>query len=261
MRSLNAGASLLLIFCAALNGVAQQTVRRDPSAIQFLSQAAAAAGGSSALSAIQDFTATGTGVHNWGAAPQQGQVMIKALGLTQFRMDTDVSQGTLSLIVSNGSGEYISPNGTKSSISYQNIANMGSVTCPVLKIAAALLSPGTAIMDMGLAQINGVQARQVRIQQTFPSDPTGTFSKLATEDFFFDPTTALLLETQDYLHPDNMASNAPLLHVVDFAQYQTFSGIVVPTSIAEAVNGQQTWKIQMTSISFNSGLTSSDFAF
>lgn len=255
----------LLVFLAAIlpvNCVAQQTVQRDASAIQFLAQAVQAAGGQSPLAAIQDFTALGTITQSSGvSSPQEGQVTIKALGLLQFRMDSAVPQGISSLIINNGRGEFIFPNGAKSDISYANVANMDALTLPAKKIAFALSSSSIAVLDMGLVQLRGIQVRQIRIQQTFPTDPTGVFSKLATQDFFFDPNTALILETQDYLQPDNAASSVPVLHVVDFAQYQTASGLVVPLSIAETVNGQMTWRVQLSSIVFDTGLSESDFEF
>lgn len=239
----------------------QQTVQRDASAIQFLTQALNAAGGATVLNGVQDLTSSGTMNRNWGATIQQGQVTIKALGLQQYRQDLVLAEGTWSVIVSNGIGELVRPDGTKLPISYGNVVNSGFLIYPLPKVAVAAFDSSIAVIDMGVVQLKTVQARQIRIQRTFPSDPTGTFANLATQDYLFDPTTFQLLETQDRLHPDNTASNAPLTHVVDFGQYQTFSGLAVPTSITETVNGQQTWNIQLTSVNFNSGLTSSDFQF
>jgi len=77
----------LLSGCLAAPARGQQTsTRRDTSAIAFLTQVLTAAGGTAALSSVQDFTATGTITHNWDDNPEQGQLTVKARGLTQFRL-------------------------------------------------------------------------------------------------------------------------------------------------------------------------------
>jgi len=249
------------LFCSCTGAVAQTTAQRDASALQFLMQAVQAAGGQTALAAIQDFTATGTVNQNWGVNPQQGQVTIKALGVWQFRIDSALPRGTWSFVVSDGAGEFVNPNGTKEPLPYHNVINSPYLTCPILKIITALSDQTMTVIDAGLVPFNGSQAHQVRIQQSLSSDPTGHLSKLSTQDYFFDPTTLSILQTKDFVHPDNDSRNRSFVHTVDFTNYTTVNGLNVPFSITETVDGQWHWRIQLTSIAFNSGLTTSDFSF
>jgi hypothetical protein len=99
------------------------------------------------------------------------------------------------------------------------------------------------------------------VQQTFQADPTSLFSKLSTRDYFFDPTSLTLLRVRDLLHPDNDALNGALIHTIDYGNYQTLNGILVPFSVVETIAGQQTWKMQLTSVAFNTGLSDTDFQF
>jgi hypothetical protein len=89
---------LLLAFSqlAAAQRSAQKVAQRDPSAIAFLTQAISIANGGTDLSSITDFTASGTITHSWGASGEQGQLTIKSLGFTEFRLDSVLPEGTWS---------------------------------------------------------------------------------------------------------------------------------------------------------------------
>jgi hypothetical protein len=163
-----------------------------------------------------------------------------------------------SFIANNGTGEIAFPDGTARPIAYHNLLNLGSLTWPILKINTALQDQTTTLIDMGVVQFRSGQAREIQIQQNLQSDPTGLFSKLTKSNFFFDPSTLALLEVQDFEHPDNNANGGAMIHTTDFANYQTVNGLSVPFSVIEAISGQQTWQIQLTSVVLNTGLTDSD---
>jgi hypothetical protein len=239
----------------------QEAPRRDSSAIAFLSQAASVASGGVDLGSIQDFAASGTITHFWGDSPKEGQLAVKSRGLSQFRLNSVLPEGIWSFIVDNGAGEIAFPNGRATAIAYHNHMNSGSLTWPILKVNAALQDHTATVIDMGLVRLGSGQAQQIRIQENFPSDPTGLFSKLTIRDYFFDSSSFLLLRVRDIEHPDNDAKNGALEHTVDFANYQAVNGMLVPFSISEKVGGQQTWQIQLSSITFNTGLSDSDFQF
>lgn len=253
--------TMFTFFLCTMPATGQQSPRRDASAISFLTQVISAAGGTARIEEIQDYSASGVITHFWNDKPQQGQVTLKALGLLQFRIDSNVSNGSWSFIVHNGNGNLIEPDGTRHSIAYHNCINSGSLTWPILKINAALLDQSMMIIDLGRVQFQNVKARRIRIQQNFPSDPTGLFAKLSQTDYFFDPAQFVVVQTQDYRHPDDDAVNGSLVHTVDFASYRTIDGVLVPFSISELIGGQRTWQIQLNTLSFNSGLSDSDFQF
>lgn len=235
--------------------------QRDPSATTFLTQAVTAAGGSSAISAIQDFTAQGTITHNWGDNPEQGQLAVKSRGLSQFRIDSSLPEGTWSWVVNNNSGQLTFPDGTLTSIPYHNTPNVGSLTLPICRVNSALSDLRTSVIDLGTVKFGTGQARQIRIQQTFRSDSAGWRSKLTQRDYFFDPASFSLLEVRDTVHPQNDAVNGQLKHTVNFGNYKTVNGVAVPFSVSETIAGQHTWTLQLSSIAFNTGLSDSDFQF
>jgi hypothetical protein len=86
----------------------------------------------------------------------------------------------------------------------------------------------------------------------------GFRTKLATRDFFVDPNTFQILSSQDSAHPkDNLSETCP--HEMQFSNYQSTNGVLVPFAITETVCGQVTDTITLSQIAFNTGLTDSDF--
>jgi hypothetical protein len=235
-------------------------VERNPSAIAFLSQAVSAAGVRS-TPAIQDYMSSGIITHHWANKREDGQLTLKARGLTQFRLDSNVSEGTWSFIVNNGSGRLVVPSGKISNIASHNTVNVGSLTWPILAVNAVLLDGTTTVIDKGLVRLNNEQVRQIHVEQNFTIDPNSILCKLTQRDYFFDTSTLALVRVEDERHPDNDAVHGALLHVLDFWDFRAVNGVLVPFSIREKVADQETWKIQLTSASFNAGLPDSDFQF
>lgn len=253
--------SAAFVFAVATSpGVfAQENPQRDSSALSLLSQAVSVAGGAPNLAAIQDFRASGTIKHFWGRSPEQGQVVVKARGMTQFRLDSELSEGRWSWVANNGSGQIVLPGHSSLPIYAHNCINAGSLILPILKAVAALEDQTTSVVDMGLVQFNNVQVRQIRTQQHFEFDRPGLLSGLTRTDLFFDPQTLSLIATRDIRHPDKDAVNNPLTHTIVLTSYESVNGIMVPFSATETISGQKTWQIQLNAIEFNTGLTDSDF--
>jgi hypothetical protein len=246
---------------ACVVSAAAQNAQRDPSAMGFLTQAVSAAGGSGSISAVQDFTAQGTITHYWDDSPEQGQLTVKSLGPSQFRIDSAVSEGTWSSITNNSLGEISLPDGTTVSLPPHNLLNNGNLTLPIVKVNAALLDQTQSIVDMGLVQFGSGQARQIGIQQNLQNDPTRALSKLTRMDYFFDSSSFLLLRVRYVVHPNTDMTVGANRVVLDFGSYQNVNGIVAPFSIKQAIAGQQIWAMQLSSLAFNTGLSDSDFQF
>jgi len=242
---------------------AQGTPQRDATALSFLKQVLTAAGGSSVVGGITDFTASGSITYSWAGASVQGNATIKSRGAGQFRIDSQMPGGTWSMIVSNGAGVLNLPDGTGSAIAYLNTLNVGNLTLPIIRIYAATQDTSATVIDDGIVPLGSGQAHQITIQQNLSStvDPTGQFSRDTKRDYFFDPSSFLILQVQDTDPSNNAAVNWGFQHVVGFSNYQLSNGISVPLSISESVNGQSTWSLGLTSVTFNSGLIDSDFQF
>ena len=250
-----------VLFCTT-TGLCQSNPQRDASALSFLSQALTAAGGSAAIAGVTDFTANGSITYSWGD-PVQGTTTIKSRGLTQFRLDSEVPDGTWSFIVNNGAGVLNLPNGTSSAVPYQGTLNADSLTLPIILISAAVGDTSVTVIDGGLVPLGNGQARQITIQQNLSAsiDPNGQLSTTTKRDYFFDPVSSLLLQVQDTVYPNNDVVNGGVPRIIGFSGYQMSNGIYVPFSISVSLDGQTLWSIQLTSINFNSGLSDSDFQF
>jgi len=135
---------LLLVSCAisahlaAQQTATSQTVQKDPQALSVLTQALNAAGGSAALSPIQDFKGTGTITYYWGGEEVNASVTVKGRGTGQFRLDATLPDGVRSWAVNNGTGFVRNPDGTVWPVEYDNTVNSGSLTFPYAHLAMFL---------------------------------------------------------------------------------------------------------------------------
>lgn len=256
--------SLVSILPASL--LAQQGVQtpplpaRDQQAVSVLTQSLLAAGGLPAIAAVLDFKATGNATYFWAGQDVTGTTTIKGRGTTQFRIDSILSDGNYTLLVSNESGEMKDIRGRKTPITFANAVNKGNLIFPLAEIANRLQDATVGVTYVGLVAFNGQQVHQIRTRRILTSD-TGSgqiINTLTTRDFFIDPQTFQVVATLDQGHPTNKAQ-PDFPHQMLFSDYRAVNGIFVPFSITERISGQTTWTIHLSQISFNNGLEDTDF--
>jgi hypothetical protein len=237
-------------------------VVRDPQAIAFLTQAVKAIGGISSVSAVHDFTGTGTVTYSWAGKSVDGAATVRGMGPALFRFDAQLAEGTRSWLVDDSHGTTKKTNGTSTPIQYANAVNMGSITFPYPRMVAALANPAYSISLVGTETLNDRQGEVIEVQHVFPAteDPTGDETKYDKKKYVIDSQTFALLETKDTLWSED-GRMRPVLHEVLFSNFTAVNGLTAPFSILEKVGGQQTWSLQLSSISFNSGLTAATFQF
>lgn len=250
---------ILLIVTSISTLNAQQNGVKDSQAVALINSCLQASGGSQAVSNVQDFVASGTATFNWDS-PAQATIALKGrVSSNQFRIDAILSNGMRSWAVNNGQGVLADVDQTRTTFTYQTAFGLRSLSWPVADFVPALSDPNAAISYLGLVSSDQGQAFQIHIQETYTpgSDPNGTLSTASARDYFIDPKTNLLVEvknTQSFGSPPQNYSEAVL-----FSAYTNLNGLMVPFSIIEQVAGQQTWTVQLSSISFNVGLTDADF--
>lgn len=250
-----------LLVSAASN--AQQTPTsptRDPQALSVLGQALNAGGGSQSVAAIQDFTASGIITYFWADQQVQGSATVKALGVSNFRLDANLPAGMQSWVASKANGSEKTTDGTISDLVWANQIKRLSLTFPLALIASAVNNASTQITYAGRTSYQGHSVYDVRIQQTLPStvDPNGTSSARTAQDFLIDSSTFVVLGVRDQLYGESSRQKAQA-HEIQFSNYQSENGVQVPLAVSEFIDGQETWTLQLSSISFNTGLTGSDF--
>jgi len=254
-----------LTLVTARPSATQQTsttaAQRDPQAIAVITKVLNAAGGVSALAAIQDYTGSGTVTYNWADSPVQGNVTVKGRGLAQFRLDATLHEGVHSWVVNNGTALQKLPDGSITPMPYPFTIKAAGVSFPFAQLVVAMQDTSWSISYVGLATHNGQQAYDIGIQKIIPqkSDPSGFQGSVTKADFFIDPNTFSILSVQDRAYPKyGEAGSSP--HEMQFSNYQTVSGILVPFNMTDFIAGQQTTTIQLSQFTFNSGLTDADFA-
>ncbi len=241
--------------------VATNTAVRDPQAIALLQEALSSAGTTGAAG-IQDFTETGNITYYWAGEEVSGSVTLRGLGVSNFRFDAVVSgdSGTRSWAVTDGQGTTKDSSGAATLIPLWNGTNLGQLTIPHLAIAAALNDTTVSVTLVGQATVNGQAATDIRVQKTFSQkdDPSGELTKWSIRDYLLDPVTHAVVEMQDTIYANDSTSRT-YFHELIFSNFQVQDGVAIPYSITEKVIGQQTWTIQISSTSFNIGLTADIF--
>jgi hypothetical protein len=236
--------------------------QKDPQALSTLNQALAVAGGASAVGAITDYTATGNITYNWNPVVQ-GTVTVLGLGLNQFRIDANLPRGVRSSVVSFGQttkkteegavSQYPPPYPVPSSdaFPYQPPLLPGGLVFPYEQLVAVVNSPRFNVSYKGVVQVDGRPAYDIQIQWILPV-PVDRMSEYHTRDFFVDVSTSQVLMAQDMV-PRH------IVHIIRYSDYRAVSGVLVPFSIIETMGGQQTWAIQLSQITFNTGLEDASF--
>jgi hypothetical protein len=100
----------------------------------------------------------------------------------------------------------------------------------------------------------------IRIKRTYTSqqDPTGTRGAQEARDIYIDPNSLLVVAISDQLQIGGAGDNG-VPHKILYSNYKSENGIAMPLSISETMRGETRVTIQQSNITFNTGLTDSDF--
>ncbi|HVB32766.1 MAG TPA: hypothetical protein VNJ52_00120 [Patescibacteria group bacterium] len=260
-----ASRGLLFSLIAAVGagvGLAQttSTATQDPQAVAILGKYLQVSGGTGALESIQDYTESGDVAFNWAGKQVQGTVTIKGKGLADFRMDSTLPNGTQSWVINHLSGVLVTIDGKPHDLAPYNLINVGDLTIPAIRIAAAANDPSTGISYLGEHTVNGHETYEVQLTPAANPAfaPIQGLAGAGAIDLFVDATNFELIEETETLHGRR---NVPQTYEqeIDFADYQPEDGVLVPLSVSEIFAGQPTWKVTVSSVAFNVGLSDSDF--
>jgi hypothetical protein len=264
--------SLTLAFVAALFVsplfAQQSSITRDSQALALLGQALSVAGGTTAIAAITDYAATGTGT--WYQSPDrtfEGSVTINATSAGQLRFDAHLPTGVRTYGVNRGHSTWKTEDerltqapapqtrvASSDAFPYKAPMFAEGLASPYLGIAAVLNDTQLEVVDKGSVQIDGRPAHEIQVRRLLPgrSDPSDPLSEYNRISFFVDPATFQVVMTQD-------AIPKHVVHQLRYSDYRPVKSVLIPFSIAEFMGGQQTWAIHLDQISFNTGLQDSSF--
>ena len=250
--------AVLVVFLSH-SASAQNQPASDPQALTYAAQSIAAMTGSTTVS---DVTLTGTVTWNGGGASQSGTATLLALGTAESSMNLALQNGTWKEIRDAQTGATLGQwtNSTSSGMfASQNCQTDAVWFFPVLGALAA--GPNVVLSYIGQTTWNGITVQQIQsyvYQANWPTGVTPTAQQLSTMNFYLNATTLLPVAVTFNAHPDNNA-NTNLLIEVDFSNYQTMSGVQVPTLIQKFSQGNLLVAVTVTGASFNTGLPLSDF--
>ena len=134
---------------------------------------------------------------------------------------------------------------------YQTPLFPSSIAFPYHQLTVALASPTFSISYKGIVQVDGHSVHDIEVQRVSAGgvDP---MSQYHAREFFIDATTFQIVMTQD-LVPKNVT------HQIHYSNYTAVSGVLVPFAITEDLDGQATWTIQLSQMTFNAGLQDTAF--
>ncbi len=259
-------ASLLLIANSSA-GIPQtpttttNTPQRDPQAIAILQQCLNLAGGVSTVGTLADYTASGTITYHMAVQDVPGSVAIYGRGLDQFRMDVTMPTGVHSWVASHGKAFEKAEDGTVSQVLGLSFISPSSLFFPYIQLVQALKDKSFSIEFKGLTTVDGNSTYDIRVRRGFAlPDGTAQTTEIGALDVFIDATSSQIIMTREEVRPPRNSAEGPP-HEMRFSDYRSINNVLVPFLVSETVGGQSTWQVQLSDLSFNSGLTDSNFAF
>ncbi|HTF24738.1 MAG TPA: hypothetical protein VK937_12605 [Candidatus Limnocylindria bacterium] len=235
------------------------TPQRDPQALVILQRCLSAGGGAQAFSTIQDFLASGTITYHWAGQDVVGTVTAQGKGLTEFRLDSVLPEGTRSFKVVGTAGSITTEDRKISALPYSGLMTAPNLTFPGARVASALNNSAIALQFLGLVPFESAQAYQIRVSPPLDSSltPPSGATQFGSFDIYVDPTTYQILELSESIWVANSIQSLP--HAIRYSNYRPAGSVVAPYQISELVNGQETWSISLSSISLNNSLSDSIF--
>ena len=226
---------------------------KDPQAVSVVSQALSAAGGNAAIAAIGDYTATGNITYHFDVDRDvQGTVMVRGNGVDQLRIDSNLPSGTRSESTS-GITSFKSENGSVQQIHRPSPMAPARLVLPYLELMMGSISTKSlSLLSKGQTQLDGHTVYDIQVQHVLPPNLSAR-TPYVTIDFFIDSTSFQVLMMQDTL-------SESLIRQVRYSQFTSIGGVSVPFALNTRINGQPVWDISLAGISFNRGLTTSDFS-
>ncbi len=244
-----------------LSQVLPKPPQRDPMLLDVLARVVNAAGGAQALAAVHGLTESGEITFHWGEG-HAGPVRIQAIGGNHFRMEADLPEGRRTWLVNDGNGTRKEADQKPLPLSGENPVSLGNLTFPIAQIAAVLGDARTDISLVGIEKRDGRSIYRLRVKGRLGLCSKPISSLPVVKDLLIDALNFSILSVEDRPFQTYEFGGKPShkpSRAVEFSDFRTVTGVLVPFSISMKVMGQPTLSIHLTSVAFNNDLSAADF--
>jgi hypothetical protein len=255
------GLSLILVLLVASTALSQNPSASDAQALALAAKSIAALTGGSVIS---DVTLTGSVISVAGSDNETGSVTLLAKGTSESRINATLGTGNRSdirnTLTGTPEGAWINTSAVSTHYASHNCWTDAAWFFPALSSLSQTENPKFVFSYIGEEQRNGLPVQHIQAYQLsaagLTNSPVPTLSKL---DFYLDPKSYLPLAVAFNSHTDqDMNTNIPT--EIDFANYQSVNGIVVPFHFQRILNGTVILDVTVTNAVFNTGLADSFFS-
>lgn len=230
------------------------TVQRDPTAIALAQKSVAAM----ATNVPSDSSATGTITVVEGSTTQNGTISIQTLGTGNTSETINLPEGQRSVVFSYGFAK--ETNGTQTINPVVELMLTDQCTdFPLPILVAALNNADEGFQYIGQETLNGATVQHIQIWDSFSSQPRiQKLAPLSVRDVWLDGTSNLPVKIA-YLRQAGRGAVSSIRMEVFFSNYTTVNGVQYPYLINKSFNGTPWQTITIQNVSFDTGLTDSQF--
>jgi hypothetical protein len=217
-------------------------------------------GGAAAIAGYQDSQASATYTLYQGTTSVSWPVTLKSKGTQESRSDTQKSSGTVTRIVNQGQGVIERPDGTVQWLITNNTLAEYVSFIPLLSILSNYQTAATVqLVYQGVTQVNGQNADAIAVSYVPTTDPVQgpVYASMTQIVFYVDQSTSVIDEIQYTNYSENDSTTQSI--TVFYSNYQSVNGMLVPYSQTTYADGTLESMLTINSITFNVGLSDSDF--
>jgi hypothetical protein len=245
---------LTLSSCPNLNSQ-QSAPPRDPQALATVQKAVAALGGAT-LSQIRDASVQGSIKILTSSKNESLTVLWEdawGKGAPSFRRESHF--GTSTSVLVSGNGQLAdSQDGIATKVPRHISFSCAAVHLPGIILASQLNNVAYSFKFLETTAVNGLSA--IHVQSALTTDPIS--SALSLQDWYFDSSNGLPLRV-DYRIVNSPDLLNPGVVSMQFDVFRTVTGVLVPFRLTETGLAGEQDIVTITSVTFNSGLSASEF--
>jgi hypothetical protein len=266
MRSSRFVSVLFVFVLAVVTATAQQlspptaqAPQSDPQALLVLSKMFFATGWSAA-NLPTDVLATGTVTPNENESQNIVKVTLKFKGFSEARTELQDTASPATTII-NGEQASISNSSGAHSIPVHSALSTPPVTMLFLSRLLNTSDPNLTIALMGTETISGQAAIRIQMDRTpLPNDSFAEVRRRADHLTIWISTATFLPIQVQYPRISSGNPTATFLATQVYSDYRTISGVAVSFHQDEYGGNQRISSLQLTTVSFNTGLSDAEFA-